>query len=87
LLALCLSALSLGAQAPAVSLAAGYQNLDVLNNTGQVAHGFEMEILGVDMTQLTAIFPSAVNAGVIRYGVGTATDFITANGTPSVRVR
>jgi Divergent InlB B-repeat domain len=87
LLALCLSALSLGAQAQSVSLAAGYQNLDVLNNTGQVAHGFEMEIWGANTSQITSIFPSAVNAGVIRYGVGTATNFVTANGTPSVRVR
>jgi hypothetical protein len=87
LLALCLGAASLGAQAQAVSLVTGFQNLDVLNNTGQVAHGFEMEIWGANTSQISAIFPSAVNAGVIRYGVGTATNFVTFNGTPAVRVR
>jgi hypothetical protein len=37
--------------------------------------GFEMEVWGVSSSQLTRIFPSNFNAGVIRYGFGKATDF------------
>ena len=75
LAALCLSAASAGAQAQAVVMAGSYQNFDVLNNTGAPVHGFEMEVWGVSKSQLTRIFPSNFNAGVIRYGFGQATDF------------
>ena len=34
-----------------------------------------MEVWGVSAAQLTRIFPSNFNAGVIRYGFGSATDF------------
>jgi hypothetical protein len=63
------------AHAQAVVMAGSYQNFDVLNNTGQPACGFEMEVHGVSSSQLTRIFPSNFNAGVIRYGFGHATDF------------
>lgn len=63
------------AHAQAVVMAGSYQNFDVLNNTGQQACGFEMEVHGVSAAQLTRIFPSNFNASVIRYGFGTATDF------------
>jgi hypothetical protein len=63
------------AQAQAVVMAGNYSNFDVLNTTGQPAEGFEMEVWGVSSSQLTRIFPSNFNAGVIRYGFGTATDF------------
>src|SRR5947209_17448833 len=68
--------------AQAVVMAGSYQNFDVLNNTGGPTYGFEMEVYGVSKSQLTRIFPSNFNAGVIRYGFGSATDF--AGG---VRVR
>ena len=64
-----------GARAQAVAMAGNYQNFDVLNNTGAPTEGFEMEVHGVSASQLTRIFPSNWNAGVIRYGFGTATDF------------
>jgi hypothetical protein len=64
-----------GARAQAVVMAGNYQNFDVLNNTGGPTEGFEMEVYGVSSSQLTRIFPSNWNAGVIRYGFGTATDF------------
>src|SRR3954462_9033767 len=70
-----LMALATGAHAQAVVMAGSYSNFDVLNNTGQQACGFEMEVHGVSSSQLTRIFPSNFNAGVIRYGFGTATDF------------
>jgi hypothetical protein len=70
-----LATFSIGAHAQAVVMAGSYQNFDVLNNTGGQACGFEMEVHGVSSSQLTRIFPSNFNAGVIRYGFGTATDF------------
>jgi List-Bact-rpt repeat protein len=63
------------ARAQSIVMAGNYQNFDVLNNTGQPTEGFEMEVHGVSSSQLTRIFPSNFNAGVIRYGFGTATDF------------
>ncbi|MEA2641924.1 MAG: hypothetical protein QOF51_3318 [Chloroflexota bacterium] len=83
LAALCFSTWLPGAQtsaqaqvaAPAIAMAGSYQNFDVLNNTGEPTYGFEMEVYGVSQSQLTRIFPSNFNAGVIRYGFGTATDF------------
>ena len=82
LAALCLSTGAVGEQtpvqaqvaAPAVAMAGSYQNFDVLNNTGEPTYGFEMEVHGVSKSQLTRIFPSNFNAGVIRYGFGNATD-------------
>src|SRR4029077_4794540 len=59
----------------AQTVVGNYQNFDVLNNTGGEACGFEMEVHGVSSSQVTRIFPSNFNAGVIRYGFGTATDF------------
>jgi List-Bact-rpt repeat protein len=70
-----LLSVSAGAQAQAVVMAGSYQNFDVLNNTGEPTYGFEMEVYGVSAAQLTRIFPSNFNPGVIRYGFGTATDF------------
>ena len=75
LAALLLSTVSMGAHAQAVVMAGNYQNFDVLNDTGGETCGFEMEVHGVNKSQLTRIFPSNFNAGVIRYGFGSATDF------------
>ena len=75
LAALCLVAAGGAAQAQSIVMAGSYQNFDVLNNTGAPTYGFEMEIRGVSSKDLTRIFPSNFNPSVIRYGVGTATDF------------
>ncbi len=75
LMSAALMSVSAGAQAQAVVMAGSYQNFDVLNNTGAPTYGFEMEVWGVSASQLTRIFPSNFNPGVIRYGFGTATDF------------
>jgi List-Bact-rpt repeat protein len=64
-----------GVRAQSIVMAGNYQNFDVLNNTGGQTCGFEMEVWGVSASQLTRIFPSNFNAGVIRYGFGKATDF------------
>ena len=74
LMSAALVSVSAGVQAQVV-MAGNYQNFDVLNNTGAPTYGFEMEVWGVSKSQLTRIFPSNFNAGVIRYGFGTATDF------------
>lgn len=75
LLAACVLGAPAAAHAQAVVMAGNYQNFDVLNNTGAPTYGFEMEVWGVSSSQLTRIFPSNFNASVIRYGLGTATDF------------
>jgi hypothetical protein len=64
-----------GAQAQAIVMAGAYQNFDVLNNTGEPTEGFEMEVWGVSASQVTRIFGNFANLNLIRYGVGTATDF------------
>ena len=56
-------------------MAGNYQNFDVLNSTGAPTYGFEMEVHGVSASQVYRIFPSNFNAGVIRYGFGSARDF------------
>ncbi len=75
LAALSLGAAALGAQAQAIVMAGSYQNFDVLNSTGAPTYGFEMEVRGVSASQVYRIFPSNFNAGVIRYGFGSARDF------------
>ncbi|MDQ6618146.1 MAG: hypothetical protein M3Z31_00360 [Pseudomonadota bacterium] len=75
LLAASVLALPTSVHAQAVVMAGNYQNFDVLNSTGAPTYGFEMEVWGVNSSQLTRIFPSNFNASVIRYGFGTATDF------------
>ena len=75
LAALCLVAAGGAAQAQSIVMAGNYQNFDVLNNTGAPTYGFEMEVRGVSSKDLTRIFPSNFDPTVIRYGVGTATDF------------
>jgi len=71
-----LAASPLATRAQSIIMAGSYQNFDVLNNTGGTVYGFEMEVYGVSKAQLTRIFPSNFpNPNVIRYGVGTATDF------------
>jgi hypothetical protein len=62
------------AHAQSIVMAGSYQNFDVLNNTGEPTEGFEMEVHGVKSSDLTRIFPSNFNAGVIRYGFGSAVD-------------
>ena len=75
LAALTVGAAAFGAQAQSIVMAGNYQNFDVLNNTGSVVYGFEMEVYGVSKSQLTRIFPSNFYPTVIRYGFGSATDF------------
>jgi hypothetical protein len=75
LVAMAFGAASSGAQAQAIVMAGSYQNFDVLNSTGAPTYGFEMEVRGVSASQVSRIFPSNFNAGVIRYGFGSARDF------------
>lgn len=50
-------------------------NFDVLNNTGQEAHGFEIQIEGVSSADIYRIFGNWGGTNVIRYGQGTATNY------------
>ena len=56
-------------------------NFDVLNNTGEQAHGFEIQMEGVHAADIYRIFGAGAPFGyptdVIRYGQGTATDYAT----------
>jgi hypothetical protein len=60
---------SLAAQAQSVTLFGSLSNFDVLNDTGQVTHGFEIELDGVDASQAPYYFTGS------RYGGPTTTPF------------
>ena len=55
-------------------MAGSLSNFDVLNNTGEPAHGFEIQMEGIQAADLTRIFGywPALGGNVIRYGAGTA---------------
>jgi hypothetical protein len=72
-LALLTTALVARAQAPAMVGSLG--NFDVLNNTGEETHGFEIQLEGVSKADIYRIFGNWGGANVIRYGTGTATDY------------
>src|SRR5437762_12436219 len=72
-LALLASALVAQAQAPAMVGTLG--NFDVLNNTGEETHGFEIQLEGVSKADIYRIFGNWGGTNVIRYGAGTATDY------------
>jgi hypothetical protein len=57
------------AQAQTATIYGQVGNFDVANNTGDNAHGFEIEIQGVDPAQIYAHFDYQ------RYGVGTVQAF------------
>ena len=67
----------LTAQAQAVVMAGSLGNFDVLNNTGEPAHGFEIQMEGIQAADLTRIFGywPALGGNVIRYGAGTAINY------------
>ncbi len=52
-------------------------NFDALNNTGEPAHGFEIEMEGVQAADIYRIFGNWDGQNVIRYGAGTATNTAT----------
>jgi hypothetical protein len=52
-------------------------NFDALNNTGEPAHGFEIEMEGVQAADIYRIFGYWGGQNVIRYGAGTATNTAT----------
>jgi hypothetical protein len=52
-------------------------NFDALNNTGEPAYGFEIEMEGVQAADIYRIFGYWGGQNVIRYGAGTATNTAT----------
>ncbi|MDQ3920520.1 MAG: hypothetical protein M3348_18825 [Acidobacteriota bacterium] len=50
-------------------------NFDVLNDTGQETHGFEIQLEGITSADIYRIFGNWGGANVIRYGQGTAIDY------------
>ena len=62
-------------------------NFDVVNDTGKVAHGFEIEIRDIHKTNITSIFGDATRwPNMERYGVPTVTEFTDVTGF-GVRIR
>ncbi len=65
----------LTAQAQAPAMVGTLGNFDVLNNTGEETHGFEIQLEGVHSADIYRIFGNWGGTNVIRYGAGTATDY------------
>lgn len=62
-------------------------NFDVVNDTGLVAHGFEIEIEDIHASNITSIFGDATRwTGMERYGIPVVTEF-TEGTRFGVRVR
>lgn len=56
-------------------------NFDVVNDTGKVAHGFEIDIRNIHRPQITSIFGDASRwPNMERYGSPTVTEYNDANG-------
>jgi PEP-CTERM motif len=80
-----LACLSLAAQASTTfgSLA----NFDAVNDTGETAHGFEIELEGLDKSRISDVFGLNRNFGtpspgdVERYGIPTISDLLDVHGT------
>ena len=62
------------AQAQTVTLYGALSNFDVINDTGQDAHGFEIEIQGMESSQIGGLF------NWNRYGVPQVVPFPTGGG-------
>ena len=62
-------------------------NFDTVNDTGKVAHGFEIDLEGLDKSKITDVFGLNRNFGtaspgdVERYGLPTVSDLLNASGT------
>jgi Divergent InlB B-repeat domain len=65
------------AHAQGAAMVGSSANFDVLNNTGEVAHGFEIQAEGISSADIYRIFGywPALGGNVIRYGSGTTTDY------------
>lgn len=74
-LSLALLTAPVAAQAQSPVMVGTLGNFDVLNNTGQEAHGFEIQLEGVSSADIFRIFGNWGGTNVIRYGAGTATDY------------
>ena len=70
--------LSLGPAAQAATIYGSLGNFDAINDTGSPAHGFEIELDGIDSSQVLATFGSPYN----RYGTPITT---TVGGNTFVR--
>jgi len=74
LLALALLVAPISSQAQTTTVG-NLANFDVLNDTGQETHGFEIQIEGITSKDIYRIFGNWAGTNVIRYGQGTATDY------------
>jgi len=70
------------AQAVAANINGALSNFDTFNDTGKVAHGFEIELDGVSSADVQYFFGAPYN----RYGTPSVTDF-SSNGVTGVKVR
>lgn len=78
--ATCLPGPLTGAQAQTATIYGSLGNFDVVNNTGQEACGFEVEVEGVPHGHPIGYFSAQ------RYGVPTVVDFTSAAGVSGRRV-
>ncbi len=74
MLLLALVAAPAAAHAQAAALVGSLANFDALNNTGEEAHGFEIQMEGIASGDIYRIFGNWGGTNVIRYGAGTAID-------------
>ncbi len=81
----CLAVACLPAQGRAATFGS-LANFDTVNDTGQTAHGFEIELEGIDKSRITDVFGLNRNFGtpspgdVERYGLPTVADLLDAGG-------
>ncbi|MDD1611658.1 MAG: hypothetical protein LUQ57_00800 [Methylococcaceae bacterium] len=75
---------------PPIALATSYgpvENFDVVNDTGKVAHGFEIELHGISRGEITSIFGDASRwPDMERYGAPTVTEYTDEQYGASTRI-
>jgi len=82
--AACLALAAMPFAVHATSTFGSLANFDSVNDTGQTAHGFEIELEGIDKSQISDVFGLNRNFGtaspgdVERYGVPTVSDLLDA---------
>jgi hypothetical protein len=80
-LSLGLLALPVAAHAQQAAIVGSLGNFDVLNHTGGEAHGFEIQLEGIQAADIYRVFGAGAPFGrttdVIRYGQGTKTNYAT----------
>ncbi|SFM44867.1 PEP-CTERM sorting domain-containing protein [Rugamonas rubra] len=78
--------------ASATSTFGSLANFDVVNDTGQTARGFQIDLEGIDKSQIIDVFGLNRNFGtpspgdVERYGIPTVTDLLSGGAVVGARI-